>query len=76
MESPALKVHVQISPPAEKLSRQQLDALMDGELSGFERHLRESQVQVGLNPDPLSTPERGIIKGYLLYAASKDKETP
>jgi hypothetical protein len=72
VEKPALKVHVRISPPPEELTRQQLDALMDGELIEFEKHLMHKQHQAGFSPEPLSTPERGILKGFLVYAASKE----
>lgn len=74
MESPALKVHVRIDPPADQLPKQQLDRLLDGEISAFERHLQNTQREAGLRPDPLSTPERGILKGYLLFASTKEKQ--
>jgi hypothetical protein len=70
---PALKVVVRISPPEENLTKAQLNELFDGELAKFERHLMERQQSAGMNPDPLSTPERGLLKGFLLYAREKQE---
>lgn len=70
MESPALKVVVRVEPP--QLDRVTADRLMDGEISGFEKFLQERQRTQGLSgDDPLSTPERGILKAYLTYAATR-----
>ncbi len=44
---------------------------MDGEISKFEEFLQEQARRQGLNPDPLSTPERGIIKAYITYAHTR-----
>lgn len=44
---------------------------MDGEVAKFEQFLQEQQRRQGLNPDPLSTPERGIIKAYITYASTR-----
>lgn len=44
---------------------------MDGEIASFEDFLKEQQRQKGLNADPLSTPERGIIKAYITYASTR-----
>ncbi len=70
MASPALKVVVQVDPP--NLDRKTADRLMDEEIAGFEAFLQEQQRRAGLSGnDPLSTPERGIIKAYITYASTR-----
>ncbi len=69
MESPALKVVVRVEPP--QLDRASIDRLMDGEISRFEQFFQERQKSMGLSGDPLSTPERGVLKAFLAYAASR-----
>jgi hypothetical protein len=68
VERPALKVRVLIEPPIEQPTKEQLNTLLDGEIARFERHVMERQRAAGLNPDPLATPERGLLKGFLIYA--------
>lgn len=45
---------------------------MDEEIAGFQTFLQEQQRRAGLSGnDPLSTPERGIIKAYITYASTR-----
>ncbi len=74
MSDAKLEVTIRVHPPKDVLSKAEIDELMDGEISGFERHIKWAQEQRGLAPDPLSTPERGIIKAYLLYAGSRPEK--
>lgn len=70
MESPALKVVVRVEPP--QLDRASVDRLMDGEIARFEKFLQERQRSQGLSGnDPLTTPERGILKAYITYASTR-----
>lgn len=67
MERPALKVVVRVEPQQE-LTRAQLDQLMDGELSAFEKDLRARQQAKGLSGESLTGMERGVLKAYLFFA--------
>ena len=69
MSAPALKVTVRIDPP--DLSRANLDKLMDGEISAFEKDLRVRNQAASLSGEPLTSIERGTLKAYLFYAVSK-----
>lgn len=70
MGSPALKVVVRVDPP--ELDRANIDRLMDGEISEFEKYLQQKQREQGLSGnDRLMTPERGILKAFLIYAKTK-----
>lgn len=70
MASPALQVVVRVDPPA--TDRATLDRLMDGEISEFEKHLQAKQRERGLSGvDPLSTPERGILKAFIIFAQTR-----
>jgi len=45
---------------------------MDGEISEFEKYLQQKQREQGLSGnDRLMTPERGILKAFLIYAKTK-----
>lgn len=68
MENPAvLKVVVRVDPPA--VTRTQLDALMDGELSAFEKDMRSRSK--GIGDEPLTAIERGTLKAYLFFAYTR-----
>lgn len=72
MASPALKVVVRVDPP--NIDRATADRLMDEEIAGFQAFLQEQQRRAGLNGhDPLSTPERGIIKAYITYVSTRNE---
>lgn len=70
MAKPELQVVVRVEPPQE-LNREQLDELMDGELSAFERDLQRRQQERGLSTEPLAGVERGLLKAYIFFAYGK-----
>lgn len=68
----SLQIEIKIHPPQSQLSPSEMDALLDHELSRFETWFLERQRAKGNpNPSPLISPERGILKQYLLYLTTK-----
>lgn len=67
-----LRVNVVISPPPSKDNVRELDAMLDGELTKFNEYFIRKQRERGiLDPAPLIGPERGIVKAYLIFAATE-----
>lgn len=61
---------VKINPLPGELPAQEMDRLLNGELSNFEKWAIERQRAKGYEGAGLITAERGIIKAYLVYAAT------
>jgi hypothetical protein len=65
-----LHVNVKINPPPETVDKKEVDRLLDGELSRFEKHFSHVQKEKGMDGAPLAAFERGVLKAYLYYAAT------
>lgn len=69
-----LSVRVTITPHEPQVSSRELNEMIDGELVDFERYfLRVQRERGAMNPSPLLTGERSVIKAYVMYAASKEE---
>lgn len=66
-----LRVEVHLTPHPEKIEPMKLDALIDGELKGFQDWVIEKNRGAGIGASPLSGPERLAVKSYLIYAATR-----
>jgi hypothetical protein len=66
-----LRVKITIQPPPDTVSKQEVDRLLDGELTRFEKYFSHIQQKRGLDGAPLASFERGVIKAYLYYAATE-----
>ena len=62
---------IEITPLPKTIPPAEMDELLNGELSEFERWFIEKQRRAGADGIGLIGPERGILKTYLLYAATK-----
>lgn len=69
-----LSVEIKITPPPSELDARKLDELLSGELVGFERWFIERQQAKGMGSEPLIGAERGAVKAYILYCATKRRE--
>lgn len=65
-----LRVDIEITPHPKEIAPRQMDDLLNGELVDFERWFIARQQGRGLTADGLIGAERGIIKAYLIYAAT------
>lgn len=65
-----LRVNIEITPHPNEIDPRQMDELLDGELLNFERWFIARQQSRGLAANGLIGAERGIIKAYLIYAAT------
>lgn len=66
-----MKLTVQVQVDAPEVSRAQLDALMDGEITAFEQDLKRSSERGAGLQGPLTSIERGTIKAYLYFAKKR-----
>lgn len=64
-----LVVRIRLEPKPEKIDPKEFDALCDGALSEFERWFESRQ----RSPAPLLGVERGVLKAYLYYLATKEE---
>lgn len=67
-------MEIQINPPPSEIDARKLDELLSGELVEFERWFVERQKSKGMGTDPLIAAERGVVKAYILYCATKRRE--
>lgn len=65
-----LRVNIEITPHPTEIDPRQMDELLNGELVNFERWFIARQQSRGLAAGGLIGAERGIIKAYLIYAAT------
>lgn len=65
-----LKIAIEIVPPAKELTALEMDTLMNGELAEFEKWFIRRQREKGLEAAGLIGAERGVVKAYILYAAT------
>ena len=66
-----LKISIDIIPPQKEISASDMDTLLSGELVAFEKWFVHRQRAKGLEASGLIAAERGIVKAYLLYAATE-----
>jgi hypothetical protein len=67
---PQLKVMIEIEPPPSEIHPRDLDALLSGELENFQTWFIARQQRAGNEGAPLVGAERGVVKAYLIYAAT------
>lgn len=73
MSAEKLTVEVTITPRPTDLEPQVFDQLCDKELTRFEQWYRARQKDNGFEAGPLISPERGILKWYLFFAATNEE---
>ena len=74
MEQPSLDVRIKINPLPSKLEPQRLDELLNGELVAFEKWFMDEQRRRGnRDPSPLIGVEKGIVRTYILYYATREQ---
>lgn len=66
-----LKIDVQLIPPAQQIDSKTMDDLLNGELVEFEKWFIRRQRERGLDASGLIGAERGLVKAYLIYAATE-----
>ena len=71
MEQPRLDVVVTIQPPPAEVSPEVFNTLCDGELEAFERWQMNLMQKKGLAPTPLIGAERGTLRAYLYFVATR-----
>lgn len=69
-----IRVDIEIVPHPQEIDPRQMDELLNGELVNFEKWFIARQQRRGLIADGLIGAERGIIKAYLIYAATSRRE--
>lgn len=67
----SMQVTVTITPVESKIDPEAFNALCDGELVGFEAWFQNRMSAAGHTPTPLIGAERGIVKSYLRYVATR-----
>ena len=66
-----VKVSVKINPPPNQMDKREVDRLLDGEISQFERYVIRQAQSKGYEGAPLASFERSMIKAYLYFAATE-----
>lgn len=64
-----------IDPPPEKANPEEMDELLNQELSKFNEYYMQLQANKGaVDPSPLIGVERGAVKAYLMYASTERED--
>ena len=56
------------------MNKQEVDSLLDGEITKFEQHVIRQHEAKGIEGAPLASFERGMVKAYLYFAATERAE--
>lgn len=67
----SLKVQVVIDPVPEVVDPARFNELCDGELAEFDAWQQKRMIDNGFEPSKLCGPERGAIKAYLMFVATR-----
>lgn len=67
-----LKVELKLSPHPEEITPQEMNRLLDGEITKFQDWVIERNKASGFEGAPLAAPERLIVKSYIFFAATRE----
>lgn len=69
-----LRTHITLDPPVESPTTQQLNVAIEGEISTFEKWLREKDVSLGREPSTLASSEKWILHAFMNFAHTREPE--
>ena len=71
--SAELEIRIRLTPHPDKVPPETFDAAMNGEITNFEKWFLNQQVTAGRqNPEGLLGVERGVLKRYIFWLATKE----